>query len=368
MGIVLLNEIMDYYMHKGHRVIDVDAHYLETLTDVAEYMEEPWKTRLLEGGLNSEKYFFPSGSGSRNKWGLIQREETKYPDEPTKPDQIPDIMRHLDVDATVLISHLMLLASNVEADDRRLPVFSRAHTEYMLDQVISPDDGVYSVVPLPYQDPSVAAEFIDDFSDEKGIVAGCVVTGVTEPPLGNRRYDPMYEAAVEADLPLIFHTGGSNLDNYHRKGYSQFLETHVLGFLESNLSEMTSLIVQGIPERYPSLDIAFMESGVFWIPMLMARLDEEYLKRPEEAPLLEKLPSEYMKGMYFGTQPFEKSVNESHLEHVFEMIDAENTLMYASDYPHWDYDRPTAISDLSFVSEEVTGRILGGNAQEVFGI
>ena len=50
------------------------------------------------------------------------------------------------------------------------------------------------------------------------------------------------------------------------------------------------------------------------------------------------------------------------------MIDAENQLMYSSDYPHWDMDLPSTIYDLPFLSETAKRKILGENALKVFGV
>ena len=48
------------------------------------------------------------------------------------------------------------------------------------------------------------------------------------------------------------------------------------------------------------------------------------------------------------------------------MIDAENHLLYASDYPHWDFDLPSTIWDLPFISEKAKHNILGGTAARLF--
>lgn len=40
--------------------------------------------------------------------------------------------------------------------------------------------------------------------------------------------------------------------------------------------------------------------------------------------------------------------------------------MYASDYPHWDFNLPSSIYDLPFLGREAKLNILGRNAMSVF--
>jgi uncharacterized protein len=56
------------------------------------------------------------------------------------------------------------------------------------------------------------------------------------------------------------------------------------------------------------------------------------------------------------------------LEQTFRMITAETQLLYSSDYPHWDFDLPSTIYDLPFLSEHAKRNILGGNAMRVFNL
>ncbi len=51
-----------------------------------------------------------------------------------------------------------------------------------------------------------------------------------------------------------------------------------------------------------------------------------------------------------------------------EAINAETQLLYASDWPHWDFDSPASIWDLPFLSEQAKRNILGGNANRIFGL
>ena len=59
-------------------------------------------------------------------------------------------------------------------------------------------------------------------------------------------------------------------------------------------------------------------------------------------------------------------VDEVALECTFRMINAETQLLYASDYPHWDFDLPSTVWDLPFLSEKAKHNILGGTAARLF--
>jgi predicted TIM-barrel fold metal-dependent hydrolase len=55
-------------------------------------------------------------------------------------------------------------------------------------------------------------------------------------------------------------------------------------------------------------------------------------------------------------------------EATFKMINAETQLMWSSDYPHWDFDLPSTIYDLPFLSEKAKHNILGGTAARLFNL
>src|SRR5262249_21673958 len=116
---------------------------------------------------------------------------------------------------------------------------------------------------------------------------------------------------------------------------------------------------------FPKLPVIWIEGGLAWIPFLMQRLDHEFMLRSSEYPLLKKKPGDYMRDMYYASQPMER-VDADALECTFRMINAETQLMYASDYPHWDFDLPSTIFDLPFLSERAKHNILGGTAARLF--
>src|ERR1700686_4976768 len=78
-----------------------------------------------------------------------------------------------------------------------------------------------------------------------------------------------------------------------------------------------------------------------------------------------KKPSDYMRDMFYSSQPMEIQ-DYGAMECTFRMMNAETQLLYSSDYPHWDFDLPSTIYDLPFLSEKAKHNILGGTAARLF--
>jgi predicted TIM-barrel fold metal-dependent hydrolase len=171
----------------------------------------------------------------------------------------------------------------------------------------------------------------------------------------------------ESGLPLGFHAA-YNWNDQSVAMMNRFISVHALGFVWHNMVHLTNWIVNGLPERFPKLKLIWIESGLAWLPFLMQRLDHEYVLRSSECPALKRLPSEYMQDMFYTSQPMERPRDLSILETTFRMIKAETQLLWSSDYPHWDFDLPSVIYDLPFLSEQAKRNILGGNAMRLFNV
>jgi uncharacterized protein len=71
--------------------------------------------------------------------------------------------------------------------------------------------------------------------------------------------------------------------------------------------------------------------------------------------------------MYYSSQPLERNDLEL-LEMTMRKINADTQLLFASDWPHWDFDPPSAITTLPFLSDQAKRNILGLNAARVFNL
>ena len=71
--------------------------------------------------------------------------------------------------------------------------------------------------------------------------------------------------------------------------------------------------------------------------------------------------------MYFTSQPLERS-NMKLTEATFAAINADTQLLFASDWPHWDFDLPSSITNLPFLDAQAKRNILGLNAARIFNL
>ncbi|MGI0090630.1 MAG: amidohydrolase family protein [Nitrososphaerales archaeon] len=241
---------------------------------------------------------------------------------------------------------------------------SNAFTDYMLDEFLDKYPELLSCLLVPANSPDKAAELIDRVGSEKGIV-GAMITAHRPTLAGNESWSPIYEAATKKNLPICFHASQTYVPPYDQ--FKSILPFYSLAFPFNIILQLTSLVTEGIPVRFPKLKFVFIEGGITWIPWIMHRLDSMYMMMMSEAPLLKKMPSEYIREFYFSSQPLERPhKNRSDLEQYFKSFDAETQLMYASDYPHFDFDVPSVIYNLPFLTDQAKKNILGENAKKLF--
>jgi predicted TIM-barrel fold metal-dependent hydrolase len=133
------------------------------------------------------------------------------------------------------------------------------------------------------------------------------------------------------------------------------------------MAQINSLVTEGVFENFPELKFIAIEGGVAWLPHLMWRMDKNYKALRDTTPWLKRLPSEYiLDHVLLTTQPIEEPARPEHLMQILEMIDAGRTLMFSSDYPHWDFDNPDMV--LRDVDPAVRERIMGGTAMELYNL
>jgi predicted TIM-barrel fold metal-dependent hydrolase len=68
-------------------------------------------------------------------------------------------------------------------------------------------------------------------------------------------------------------------------------------------------------------------------------MDRNWERLREAAPWLSRRPSEYVRdNVKFTTQPIPEPPRTEYFHHLLETMHAEDTLLFCTDYPHWDGD------------------------------
>lgn len=348
-------------------IVDVDAHHYESehFGEVLPFMENDVFKQLAYSGGPANSGLTPGVIGYQDMGGRV----TRYPlrsSEKTDPSTHRDVqlghrwMDAMGVDYSCLFPTGML---NVSAHPQKEMEFELmwAYNRWVTEKVIPESEGrFYTMLGLPMGDADGALRQVEEFGHREG-VRGFMITSVRPKlPVHDNSLMKVYRAIEERGLALAFHSG-FNWPDPQFQSCNRFIAAHALGFSWYNILHCTNWVVNGMGERFPNLPVLWIEAGLSWIPFLMQRLDHEYMLRPSECPLLKKKPSDYMREMYYSTQPMEIQDMDA-LETTFRMINAETQLLYASDYPHWDFDLPSTIWDLPFLSDKARHNILGGTA------
>jgi predicted TIM-barrel fold metal-dependent hydrolase len=90
-------------------------------------------------------------------------------------------------------------------------------------------------------------------------------------------YDPVWAKLVELGIPLTSHSGSMGWPD--RSLPNSFVANHLGHFAQSHHTLARSLFLGGVTERFPGLNVGFMEGGVGWACGLYADLAGHWEKR-----------------------------------------------------------------------------------------
>jgi predicted TIM-barrel fold metal-dependent hydrolase len=250
--------------------------------------------------------------------------------------------------------------------------YCRALNEHRVNNWLKQDPRWYAALNVPYELPELAVQEIEfgmtQFDEYSSRFKQIMLAPDNLRPAGHPTYWPIYEACVEYGLPVTFHVQTGNRPT-PSGGPSYYLEEHN-DYAAMNFPLVASYIFEGVLDRFPDLKIVLIELGWSWAVPLAWRLDAAYRVLGDEVPHLQKKPSEYLRDhFWFGTQPMEEPEEDRHLDEVFDAfydMGLGDHLMYASDYPHWDFDEPASLP--ANLSLEQRAAVLGGTAGKLYGI
>jgi predicted TIM-barrel fold metal-dependent hydrolase len=261
----------------------------------------------------------------------------------------------------------------------------RAYNDWLAEFCAHEPSRLFGMAAVPLQDvPRACAEV--EHAVERGLRGVFVRPSayVDELPLNHHVYDDFWSTCQRLRVPVGFHPGVhvdtpgacrkfglvavSENTTISNMAMDEIHGGSALGQAVGNAVDMIvtlgRLLMGGVCERFPDLQLIFLESGGGWVPSLLERMDEQVQAFPLEKRWLSLLPSEYFaRQCYVSFEPEEWNLAAS-----AEKLGADR-IIWASDYPHPEY-HPGVVDDvrerIAPLSADEQALILGGNAARVY--
>ena len=176
-------------------------------------------------------------------------------------------------------------------------------------------------------------------------------------PLTSPEYHPFFEEANRMGLCIFLHP----MIPLNSEPFREYVLGPIVGFPFDTTLAVARMCYSGVFEEFPNIRWIIGHLGGA-VPYLMERMDNGFRDFAECREKIDKLPSVYLKQLYYDTVSFSPYT----LKMVRDMVGADHMVM-GSDYPHLlgSIDRAvTSIEGLQ-VTEQEKEEIFSGNALSI---
>jgi uncharacterized protein len=356
--------LIDCDVHQGYKKVD----------DLFPYLPRLYRERITDQGvlIPSAGYFNnPKRAARTDLVGCDANMETGRDgrNRGTDYESLREI--HLDlwnVDKALLTGS-GTYGANVIPDPDYAAALCRAFNDWTLEHWAARDDRFMVAISVSVRDPQRAVEEIHRLGDHPQVKAIMLPTGATM-PYGNRFYHPVWQACEERGLVVGIHPGAEGAGMAGPPtgvGYpTYYIETR-MARPQMAMAHAVSFIAEGVFEKFPKLKLLVDECDQFWAVGLMWHMDADWKSLREQTPWVKRLPSEYfVDHVRVGSQPMLEPENDEQFFMMLDAMHAEKTLVYSSDWPHWDWDDPA--TTFPKLPERLHRRVFAENARELFGL
>ncbi|HVN50208.1 MAG TPA: amidohydrolase family protein [Acidimicrobiales bacterium] len=264
------------------------------------------------------------------------------------------------------------LGSPIGVDAELVLAGARAHNRWLADFCAKQSDrrlGV-GVVPITCGVEEAVAEI--EAVHDLGLRGVMIPTRWMDAPAYHMPcYEPVWDALERLGLVLHTHSGAGPADYDIGPGFIAIYATEAYWWAARPL---WVLLWSGVFERHPELKYVVAENGAWWLPDILAKMDEKYLGGHNTEKLgdvfrenLSMKPSEYVERNVFlaASTPGAEDVARRHEVGV-------GNLLWGNDFPHpegtFPYTRERVRQRFGDVPRAEAERILGLNAAELYGL
>ncbi len=239
-----------------------------------------------------------------------------------------------------------------------------AVNDWIAAEWLDRDARLRASVVISLQDVAQAVAEIERRGADRRFVQ-VLVPAMTEMPLGRRQFWPIWEAAARHRLPLGIHAGSMMRHATTSNGWpSTYIEDQVAQ-AHAFQAQLLSLMAEGVFARVPALTVVLIESGVSWLGNFLWRANKTWRAMRAEVPWVQRPPAEIMRAhVRLTMQPFDAPPQPDMVARLLAQIGSDRMLLFASDYPHWQFDGIAALPD--GLPEAMLPNLLTDNALDTY--
>lgn len=169
------------------------------------------------------------------------------------------LMDERGIDLQVLSPNPLTYFSHIPPDDA--VAYCQRHNDEQAELVARAPDRLRGFAQLPMQDPARAVVELRRSVRELGLVAPYLGTDLGR-PLDDAAFDEVWAACCELDVPVLFHPAPDGIDRPRRDERLERFDGDLwLGFLYEETLAVSTLVLGGVLDRHPSLDVCVSHGG-----------------------------------------------------------------------------------------------------------
>jgi predicted TIM-barrel fold metal-dependent hydrolase len=351
---------------EGRIVHDADAHIMETPSWLREHADPSIRARIAPPGYVNELRQTGGDEQLADLDRAFARIAEKHGSEAYRADEAAEIMNRKNFAATGsflaedrgraidLIGVASQLVFNTFHNSRLYAWERSGDLDFAYGVAMAHNRGMLEFCSVDRRLLPTCYVPLADFERARGMADWCIEAGAAALlvpsgcPKGHSPshlgLDPVWAAAQEAGIPIVFHVGGTGdlIDpDYFRNGLpippdfhggeENFRSVDYMGIPGPPMQTLATLIFDGVLERFPSLRFGVIEQGAIWLPSWMRQMEsavEAFARHEERLRKLSLRPSEYVRRQIRVTPYPTEDVGW-----ITQQAGPE-ICMFSTDYPH----------------------------------
>ncbi|MGH7840422.1 MAG: amidohydrolase family protein [Candidatus Binataceae bacterium] len=206
----------------------------------------------------------------------------------------------------------------------------RAYNRYALDLVAGHRTRLFPAAHISLRDSALAVAEL-----KRVAKLGCRTAFVSAAPLNGRSfghpaYDPVWATAQDLDMSIGLHlvTHRNYTGSAWQKDPKPSMMYFTMNLIQDPRQALTTMVVDGVFERFPRLRVATVEAMVGWVGEWLERLDYRYSYMGHTSQMKRTAAEYFARNIWVSGDPGEKM-----FKYIVQFA-GDDKFFIGSDYPH----------------------------------